>query len=223
MTVSTDTVRPVALVDLGASAGLNLVADKLGHSWVDENAQPVPVLPLPNIVVRLGLDLTPLDVRDPEDAMWLRACVWPSDRARLARLDQALAAFKATAAAPGGPVLESCSLVDAPSRLSSLPDDLFVLCVQTIVRDYLPPSDRTRYEGGMRDWLLRRSPRSALVAELEVDQAALATPARSATLVLRMASSPGIVDEWVVARTHPHPRQLFMDREAVSRCAAALR
>jgi hypothetical protein len=46
--------RAIALVDLGTSAGLNLVADDLPALWVDENDAPVPVQPRPPLGLRLG-------------------------------------------------------------------------------------------------------------------------------------------------------------------------
>jgi hypothetical protein len=52
------------------------------------------------------------------------------------------------------------------------------------------------------------------VVELEVDLENLGVAARSATLVFRFASS-GRVQELLMARTHPHPRQLFIEPDAV--------
>lgn len=212
---------PMALVDLGTSAGLNLVADDLPAPWVDEHEVPIELVPRPPIALRLGLDIAPLDVRRADDATWLRACVWPSDRTRLARLDQAIRAFAARAARDDAPVLEACRLADAAARLSSLPDGMFVLCTQTIVRDYLAPAERERYEAGMREFLRRRAPHSALMAELEVDLGDVDVPNRSATLVVRFATRDGSLRELVMARTHPHPRQLFIDADAVNAFSVA--
>jgi hypothetical protein len=212
--------RPLALVDLGTSAGLNLVADRLPAMWIDESGDPVPVEPRAPIASRLGLDLSPLDLRTPENAMWLRACVWPGDRARRDRLEQAIAVFLSTAGSPDAPALETCALPDAPARLATLPDDVVVLGVQTVVRDYLGPEERERYDAGLRTFLAAR-PRSALVAELEVDQASLDVAARSATLTVRWADADGGVGQLLLARTHPHPKQLFVDRQAVAAFTAS--
>jgi hypothetical protein len=214
--------RPLAVVDLGASAGLNLVGDELPALWVDDDQRPIPVAPRPPVQMRLGLDLAPLDVRRDDDALWLRACVWPSDQERQERLQQAIAAFKAKGESADAPVLEACSLVDAPDRLHVLPTDVFVLCVQTIVRDYLGAPERERYEDRLRRFLLSR-PRAALVAELEVDLSNIGKTEGSATLVLRFATGAGELKEMLVARTHPHPRRLFVDRDAVDAFMAAIR
>lgn len=213
--------RSIALVDLGTSAGLNLVGDDLPALWVNEHGVPIPLDPRPPVAQRLGLDLAPLDVRRTDDAMWLRACVWPSDVARLMRLEQAIAALTERADRGEAPTLEACSLPSAPSRIASLPESVFVLCVQTIVRDYLAPAEREQYEAGMREFLLKRPPRSALIVELEVDLDSLDVPGRSAMVVFRFASAEGRLIDLLMARTHPHPRQLFIDADAVSAFADA--
>ena len=215
--------RSMALVDLGASAGLNLIADDLPTLWVDDHEVPIPLEPRPPIAQRLGLDVAPLDVRDSDDAMWLRACVWPSDRPRLARLSHAIDAFIARSGRTGAPALEACALADAPARLSPLPGSMFVLCVQTIVRDYLAAAERERYEAGMRQFLMSRPPQSALIAELEVDPGSLEYAGKSATLVVRFRTTEGRLNELVMARTHPHPRQVFTNAEAIRAFTSAFR
>jgi hypothetical protein len=211
--------HPMALVDLGTSAGLNLVADALPALWVDEHGDPVPIEPRPPIALRLGLDRAPLDVRRADDAMWLRACVWPSDRQRLSRLEQAIKAFKTRVDVP---VREARPLGTAATRLDSLPTDMFVLCMQTIVRDYLAPDERKRYEHGLHAFLLKR-PRSACVVELEVELENAKVSEQSATIVARFARREADLEALLLARTHPHPRQLFTNRESVDSFIAAFR
>ncbi len=46
----------LALVDLGCSAGLNLVADALDLTWTDPEGAPFAVARTPRVVRRLGLD-----------------------------------------------------------------------------------------------------------------------------------------------------------------------
>lgn len=95
-----------ALVEVGASAGLNLNFDAYridyGHSRVVGPAAGVPLATdlrpgslavpaeAPAVPVRVGLDLAPIDPTDAESAAWLRALVWPEDRERLRTLDAAL-------------------------------------------------------------------------------------------------------------------------------------
>src|SRR6266581_3378859 len=43
------------------------------------------------VVARVGVDLDPIDVTDADDARWLRACLWPDQPERVARLEAEMA------------------------------------------------------------------------------------------------------------------------------------
>ena len=85
---------PFALVDVGASAGLNLLCDRYRLDYGDHGATGPPGSPvvvgcevrggdppiaerLPTMTSRVGIDQAPVDLGDPDDARWLLACVWP--------------------------------------------------------------------------------------------------------------------------------------------------
>jgi hypothetical protein len=100
--------RPLALIEVGASAGLNLLFDRYGYDYgagrtVGDPAAPVrftcevrgprvPPLPagLPPVVTRVGIDLHPIHADDPQATRWLRALVWPEHPERAAVLQQGL-------------------------------------------------------------------------------------------------------------------------------------
>jgi hypothetical protein len=100
--------RPWALVEIGTSAGFNLFWDRYGYDYGDgrrygDTHSPVqlgcsvrdglhPPLPMawPTVATRVGLDLHPLDVRDPDAALWLQAAVWPDEAGRAELLKRAL-------------------------------------------------------------------------------------------------------------------------------------
>jgi hypothetical protein len=46
---------------------------------------------MPEVVARIGVDRDPVDVTDADDARWLRACVWPDQAERVARLEAEIA------------------------------------------------------------------------------------------------------------------------------------
>lgn len=207
--------RAIALIDIGASAGLNLTADALPPLWRDAAGGAIAVSPRPELALRIGFDVAPLDVREPDAARWLRACVWPSDTQRLARLERAIACFSEAATRADAPRLVACSLPEVPVQLDALPRETLILCMQSIVRDYLPAAERDRYEAEMRAWLLRRPARAALWAELEMDSERATSQENSATLRVRYLADGGAFRELILARTHPHPKQLFVDAAAV--------
>lgn len=110
---------PFHLVELGASAGLNLVGDHLPQacSFTGGGAGPEGWNRAHPVISRTGLDLHPRRLRDAHDRLWLKACVWADDLPRLARLDQATDAFLRMEGTPGGPRLERCAFADAPAWL----------------------------------------------------------------------------------------------------------
>ncbi len=100
--------QPLALIEVGASAGLCLLPDLYGYDYgrrlicpdATEAAYPVfacaasetTPLPraMPTVVWRAGLDLNPLDASDPAQAAWLETLVWPEHTKRLANLRAAM-------------------------------------------------------------------------------------------------------------------------------------
>ena len=100
--------RPLALIEIGSSAGLTLLWDRYHYQYGgdlqcgDPNS-PVQVEcllrgekhpPLPNrfpeIASRIGVDLNPVDLSDPENVQWLRALVWPEHQKRAKQLELAI-------------------------------------------------------------------------------------------------------------------------------------
>jgi hypothetical protein len=96
--------QPLALIEVGASAGLCLLPDLYGYDYgrrlicPDATGADYPVftcaasattpLPpaMPTVVWRAGLDLNPLDASDPSQAAWLETLVWPEHTKRLVQL-----------------------------------------------------------------------------------------------------------------------------------------
>lgn len=103
---------PIALLELGAAAGLCLYPDRFSYRFLDPEGRqrlaldpvdgPSPVvlestvrgdLPpvrMPEVVWRAGIDLAPLDARDDGDRRWLLAQVWPGEEGRAERIAAAL-------------------------------------------------------------------------------------------------------------------------------------
>ncbi|MEV4757152.1 DUF2332 domain-containing protein [Micromonospora sp. NPDC049559] len=111
--------QPLALLEVGASAGLCLYPDRYAYRYGDRlvgAGEPVlecaatgvaPPARLPEVVWRAGLDLNPLRLTDPADVGWLDALVWPEHAHRRARLRAA-----AAVATADPPLLVRGDLVD---------------------------------------------------------------------------------------------------------------
>jgi hypothetical protein len=208
------------LLDLGTSAGLNLVADALPMPWARSDGAPLQLEPRPSVARRLGVDRAPLALSDEPTALWLRACVWPGEVARQARLEQGIAAMRAQQGAPGAPELRACDLGALGDEvLRGLPAELPVLAVQTIVRDYLPPELRERHRRNLHAWLSGRPPGSAVWVELELEPGG-DSPDTAAAITAHLRGHDGALTTLQLARCHPHPTVLHVDEAALAALAA---
>jgi len=118
--------QPLALLEVGTSAGLCLYPDRYGYRYGDQligSGEPVldcvatgMAIPSgrPEVVWRAGLDLNPLDVTDPADVAWLDALIWPEHAHRRARLRAA-----AAVAAADPPLLVRGDLLDDLAALAA--------------------------------------------------------------------------------------------------------
>ena len=161
---------PVFLVEVGASAGLNLFWDKYGydygggHRWGDP-ASPVqlatacqgrfpPMLPdAPvNVAHRVGLDLEPVDLGNREAVAWLEALVWPERR------DEAELLRRAMELARNDPprMLRGDALELLPEVLDEAPPDCALCVFHSHTLNQFPPEARERFDRMMRRYGERR-------------------------------------------------------------------
>jgi hypothetical protein len=98
--------QPLALVEVGASAGLCLIPDRYGYDYGARRIAPptaaAPVFPcrvtgavplpaaLPQVAWRAGLDLDPVELHSAARVRWLETLVWPDQRERAERLGAAI-------------------------------------------------------------------------------------------------------------------------------------
>lgn len=213
---------PIALLELGASAGLCLGMDRYSYRFerVGEpsgasgdavalgedgpvlicrvsGAGPLPAR-LPEIVWRRGIDLRPLALDDADDAAWLEALLPPDRPDRLARLRGAVARL----AADPPEVVEGDAVDELPGLAASAPDGatLVVASLGTLV--YLPPADRARVIercAALGARLVTLEPASAL-PEVAGRAAELAAPERTPYLLA--------VDGIPIACSSPHGDRL---------------
>jgi len=154
--------EPLALIEVGASAGLTLLFDRYSYQYPglriagsDPEAPtlrcglrgPVPVPGrLPEISWRAGLDLNPLDVTSDDDMRWLSCLVWPGEGDRAQRLSAAIAAARRSPP----PVHRGDLLTDLPALVAQAPADATVVVYHSAVLAYVSPEDRERFAGIVR-------------------------------------------------------------------------
>lgn len=99
----------INIVDIGASAGLNLNFDQYAYQYINGKRfgrSPVIIeseirggkLPKIEPAIRInrktGVDQNPLDLHLEENARWLQALIWPDRKNRFERMEQAIALAK---------------------------------------------------------------------------------------------------------------------------------
>jgi hypothetical protein len=148
--------QPIALLEVGASAGLCLLPDLYRYDYGGRRVGPtdspvtfpceprgsVPVPEgVPEVAWRLGVDLHPLDVTDPDTGRWLSALVWAGDAEREDRLRAAI-----NVASMNRPSVVSGDLLSETTRLAaSAPPEATLVVFHSAVMPYLSPEDRTRF------------------------------------------------------------------------------
>jgi hypothetical protein len=148
----------VGLIDVGCSAGLNLNVDRVGITYSNGQSlgdlsspvqlscsvvggRPVPTRTIPEVIARVGVDLDPVDVTDADDARWLRACLWPDQPQRAARLEAEIAL---TATAP--PLLLPGHAVQVlPDALARVPADALPVVITTWALSRFTLESRLRF------------------------------------------------------------------------------
>ncbi|MEU0563563.1 DUF2332 domain-containing protein [Dactylosporangium sp. NPDC006015] len=151
--------QPLALLEVGASAGLGLYPDRYRYRYNggDVIGEDGPVLDcaltgtappqrLPEVVWRAGIDLNPLDVTDPADVAWLEALIWPEHQHRRDRLRAA-----AAVAAADPPVLRRGDLVDdLPGLAAQAPGGATLVVFHTSVLYQVPSARRLAFADVVR-------------------------------------------------------------------------
>lgn len=140
--------KQLYLIEIGPSAGLNMIWDRYGVRYVqDEKTRAVfapdaplvidcelkgeripAVGPLPQIAGRVGLELNPANLSNPDDRDWLRALMWPDQIPRAQRLDKAIALF-----AEYNPEIRSGDALELlPEAMAEAPADAAICVYHTI-------------------------------------------------------------------------------------------
>ncbi|HET8681689.1 MAG TPA: DUF2332 domain-containing protein [Micromonosporaceae bacterium] len=226
--------RPLALVELGTSAGLLLLPDRYAYRYTAPDGSrthrtgrvdaPLPLVlecevrgrgwPEPAMVPitladRAGIDVCPVDATDRDAVAWLRSCVWPEHVDRLDRLDAAL--VEAAAIQPR--LVPGDMVAELPSLLSTV-DSCVVPCVfASNALTYLPREatgrlvDLLAEQGAARDLVVVLNESSRFGAELLLGRrpAEAGPPGVLAVgLLTLVAWRNGRATVEVLARTGPH-------------------
>jgi hypothetical protein len=215
----------VGLLDAGCSAGLNLLVDAYLVDYDGTLAGPrgatpvlrcalaghVPPLELPRVTARVGLDLSPVDVDDPDAVGWLLACLWPDDLERFERLGQAISL---AAARRSQLVLRRGDMVDDLASAADATDAAHLVVVNSWSASYLEVERRRGFADAISaiaasrptSWVSLEFPEVA--RDLGVLDHDAPLTHRGASVVCVTKFDRGGAASRVVAETHPHGRWL---------------
>lgn len=207
---------PLALIEVGASAGLCLLYDSwryhyTGHGidhWVGPATGPVTLscavdsnVPLPDAVPpiawRAGLDLDPIDARDPAARRWLRCLVWPEHHDRARTLRAAL-----DVAAELIPRIDTADLMHGlPRLLKQVPATATAVVVHSATLCYVEQDQRNAFLALLaREGVHRLGAEGARVLPHLTDQVPDGINVDGRFVVS--------LDEQALALAHPHGRAL---------------
>lgn len=148
---------PIALLEVGASAGLCLFPDRYSYRYrsgadtlaldpldgvspvvLDSALHGMPEVRMPQVVWRAGIDLNPLDAGRADDRAWLTGLVWPGEEGRRERIAGAL-----DIAAADPPLLVTGDGADAlPALAARAPRDATLVVTTPGVLAHVPRTRR---------------------------------------------------------------------------------
>jgi hypothetical protein len=154
--------QPLALLEVGASAGLTLLIDHYCYDYAGHRitgtdpAAPVLTcqprgsvrLPeqVPAVAWRAGLDLNPLDVTSDDDVRWLQCLLWPGEGNRAERL----AAAVAVARRDPPPVHRGDLISGLPALAAQAPAAATLVIYHSAVLGYIDPGRRRHFADTVR-------------------------------------------------------------------------
>jgi len=162
--------QPLALVEIGASAGLHLLWDRYNYDYgpagrAGDPTSPVeiavtpqgalnPPIParLPSVAYRIGLDLHPIDVRDEEATRWLRALIWPEHKDRMQQLATALQLARSEPPT----VVEGNAAEMLPDLLAQVPQDAVLCLYHSYTLNQMPRAVREQILNHVADFSQQR-------------------------------------------------------------------
>jgi hypothetical protein len=201
---------PLRLREVGSSAGLNLCWDRFAyelgpHRWSADNPALTitadwqggpPDLAAPvRVADRLGCDLRPIDLTDPEARLWLQAYVWPDQAARLAMLQAAMA----TASAMNVRVEKKSAGPWIAGQLAARPRGQTTVIYHSVVMQYFSEEQKSAFVGALE------SAGAGATAETPLAWLRLEHESLADQFALRLTLWPG-GEETLLAFAHPHGR-----------------
>jgi hypothetical protein len=208
--------RPLRLLEIGASAGLNLLADRYAYvvsgrelgdpasplRFVDPWAPPPPIdleaaWKRLHIVARAGCDLAPLDPTRPDDRLTLLSYIWPDELDRVERLRAALS----VAAREPVPIARQPAPTWLRDALRARRDGELTVVWHSIMRQYVEAEEWAAIERAIEGEpdVVRLSMEPTLDEHMGLPRLVLHEPSHGGETVLALAGDHGLPIRWASA------------------------
>lgn len=153
--------KPLAIVEIGSSAGLNLLWDQYRIEYscgaslgpkqstvvikCENRGIPLQLggTPTPPVTARVGIDRHPIDLGSDDERRWLRSLVWPDHPHRARRLEAAMQL--GTTMVP--PLIAGDALTELPRQLTKVPSDSTLCVFHSAVLYQFSAEEKTHFAG----------------------------------------------------------------------------
>ncbi|KON87739.1 hypothetical protein AF332_13455 [Sporosarcina globispora] len=146
------TDKPLALIEIGTSAGLQLLWDKYSYSYgtgetfgnpnsnvhlsSEIKGDHVPLFPegMPPVASRVGVDLYINDLNNMEDYLWLKSLIWPEHQERRTLFEKAAQCVKENPIS----LIEGNGVELLPKLIEDIPEKHSICVFHTHVANQMP-------------------------------------------------------------------------------------
>jgi hypothetical protein len=151
----------IALVDVRASSGLNLLLDQYFYDYSNgtQIGNPNSTLKIsctirkgemklkdmPKIGMRFGIDLNPIDLNDRDEILWALALIWPDQIERSERLKAAIQILKNQSV----DLRRGNALQILPAVADQVPSRLVLCVMHSFTLNQFSVEDRVAFENGL--------------------------------------------------------------------------
>ncbi len=154
--------RPMALIEIGPSAGLNMCFDRYRYDYgtartgpegspltltteVRRGTPPVEG-PLPEVAWRAGVDLNPIDLDDHDQVRWARALLWPEAIERVHRFETAVSLVRRDPPR----IVAGDALEVLPRLIEEAPGDVALVVLHSFVLNQFTEGGRREFDQILR-------------------------------------------------------------------------
>lgn len=166
--IAAEAAMPLHLIEIGPSCGLVLCWDHYRHRIGTEEIGPAdspvvltpeirgpqpPLAPeLPRVASRVGLEMYPVDLNDPQTLAWQRALIWPEHTDRAERFARAFAIARDVAPQ----IIAGDATQTLPQVLDALPEDGAVCLHHSFVFYQIPHEKKLALSAYLKDQSRKR-------------------------------------------------------------------